>query len=123
MQVFSYACLVKGGIADVLKSAGVKLGEGFAISAIKRIPGYVIANINKKVGFSLVTRFGGSRFGKQAVVNLSKMVPVVGGVIGGGFDAAMTSAVAARAITFFIDNEVPDMPAESDDADSGEAEV
>lgn len=120
VQTLSFACLVKGGVAEVFKSAGIKIGEGLAIQAIKKIPGYVIANINKKIGFSLVTRFGYSRFGKQAVVNFSKMVPVVGGVIGGGFDAAVTSGVAARAITLFIDQKIPDSP---EDLEELEAEI
>lgn len=114
VQTLSYACLVKGGVAEVFKSAGIKISQNVAIGAIKKIPGYVIANINKKLGFTLVTRFGGSRFGKQAVVNLSKMVPVFGGLIGGGFDVATTNAVAARAITLFIDKRVPDAEVEGD---------
>ena len=36
-------------------------------------------------------------FGEKGVINLGKMVPIVGGVISGGVDAAATQAIAAEA--------------------------
>jgi len=103
VRTLCFACLVKGGVADVLKNAGIQVGKGLLNSAIK------------KLGFTLVTRFGYSSFGKGAVVNLGKMVPVIGGFIGGGVDIAFTRAVAHRAIQLFIDQEIPDMPTDSGD--------
>lgn len=47
------------------------------VNMIKKIPGSTITKINQKVGFRLLTKFGNTD-----VVNLGKMVPLVGGVIG-----------------------------------------
>ena len=58
-----------------------KMGE----AQIKRIPGEVIKQINQKVGFRLVTKFG-----EKGVVNLGKMVPLIGGVVGATFDSSAT---------------------------------
>jgi hypothetical protein len=38
----------------------------------------VITKINQKVGFRLLTKFG-----SKGVINLGKMVPLTGGIIGG----------------------------------------
>jgi hypothetical protein len=52
----------------------------------------VLLDINKKVGFRLVTKSG-----TTGVVNLSKAVPVLGGVVGGTIDGTSTRAVGAVA--------------------------
>ena len=40
--------------------------------------------------------------GEEGVINLVKLVPVIGGVIGGGFDAASTKVIADNAYKMFI---------------------
>lgn len=46
---------------------------------IKQITGKVLVGINEKIAFRLVTKFG-----KKGVINLGKMIPLVGGIIGRG---------------------------------------
>lgn len=59
---------------------------------IKKIPGKVLTKINQKVGFRFITKFG-----TKGIVNLGKMLPGVGAVIGGGLDLVETKVIADRA--------------------------
>ena len=97
VKTLVYVCLMGTSIADLLKDAGVKVGEQVARTAIKKIPGAVLTKINQRIGFRFITKFG-----EKGVVNLGKCVPLVGAVIGGGMDVASTRVIGARAITEFI---------------------
>lgn len=99
VQTFVYACLTGQSAAEVVKSAGVKIGLKVGEAQVKRIPGKVLVKINQKVGFRLVTKFG-----QKGVINLGKMVPVLGGVIGGSFDAVSTRTIAKAAKMTFKTN-------------------
>ena len=97
VQSLVYACLTGSAISDVLKATGIQLGNKVAISAIKKLSFETIKTINKKVGFRLITKFG-----QTGIINLGKMIPVVGGVIGGGFDFVSTKLIANNACKLFI---------------------
>ena len=56
------------------------------------MPGRVLIQINKIVGYRLITKAG-----TKGIVNLTKLAPVVGGVIGGGVNFTSTRAVGAWA--------------------------
>lgn len=72
----------------------------FANAMVKKIPGTVLTKINQKVGFRLLTKFG-----TKGVINIGKAIPLVGGVISGGFDFAETKIIADRAYRMFILND------------------
>lgn len=76
--------------AEALSAAGVQIGTKGALSAVNKIPGKVLIEINKKVGFRLVTKAG-----TKGVVNLTKLVPLAGGFAGGTINAVSTRAVGA----------------------------
>ena len=78
-QTLVYACLAGVAVNNVMKQAGIKFGVKFANGLIKKIPGKVLTKINQKLGFRFVTKFG-----TKGVVNLGKLIPGVGEVIGGG---------------------------------------
>lgn len=99
VQTFVYACLTGQSATELVKSAGIKIGVKVGQVQIKRIPGEVIKKINQAVGFRMVTKFGSKGF-----INLGKMVPVLGGVIGGSFDAASTKTIAIAAKKTFVLN-------------------
>ncbi|MFP3459813.1 EcsC family protein [Arthrobacter globiformis] len=84
--------LVGSSATEALAQAGVQIGTKSAVSAIKQVPGRVLIEINKKVGFRLITKAG-----TKGIVNLTKLAPVVGGVIGGGVNFTSTRAVGAWA--------------------------
>jgi hypothetical protein len=96
VRALAIACLVGTGVTDLLKDAGVTVGTKMAQQAIMRIPGAVLININKAVGFRLVTKAG-----SQGAVNLVKIIPFIGGVVSGGFDAFVTRGIGAAAKLVF----------------------
>lgn len=97
VQTLVYACLTGTALSDVVKQTGIKVGEKVTTATIQKIPGKVLTAINQKVGFRLVTKFG-----SKGVINLAKIVPVAGGVIGGAFDVGTTKVIAANAYSLFI---------------------
>ena len=99
-QTFVYACLAGVTVNELLKQAGVKFGIKFANSMIKKIPGTVLTKINQKVGFRFLTKFG-----SKGLVNLGKLVPGVGAVVGGGLDLIETKIIANRAYNWFFNGD------------------
>ena len=97
VQTFIYVCLAGISVNSVVKSFGTKFGTKIATKAIERIPGKALTKINQKVAFRLITKFG-----EKGLINLGKMIPLVGGVIGGGFTLTETKIIAARARKMFI---------------------
>lgn len=97
VQTLVYACLAGISIDQILKNAGIQFGNKFAIAMVKKIPGEVLTKINQKVGFRFITKFG-----TKGIINIGKAVPIVGGLIGGGFDLAETRVIANRAYKMFI---------------------
>lgn len=81
----------------VLSELGVEAGKHVAKKAIATVPMTVIRNINKKAGFHLVAKYGT----KRSAVTLAKLVPGVGGVVGGGVDATATRAIGQAAKKVF----------------------
>lgn len=100
VQTLVYACLAGISLDQVVKQVGVKVGVKVANAMVKKIPGSVLTKINQKVGFRLLTKFG-----SKGVINIGKAIPIVGGVIGGGFDFAETKIIADRAYKMFILND------------------
>lgn len=95
-----YACLTGNAAKEVLKDVGIQVGKKLAQASINRITGATIIRINKAVGFRLLTKAG-----TTGVVNLGKMVPILGGVIGGAVDLATTNVVGNTAVKLFITEE------------------
>lgn len=100
VQTLVYACLAGVSVTEVVKQTGVKIGVKMATSAIKKIPVKTLTKINQKVGFRFVTKFG-----EKGVINLGKLVPGVGAVIGGGLDYVETKVIAKRAYDWFFEGE------------------
>ncbi|MBE6058772.1 MAG: EcsC family protein [Clostridium sulfidigenes] len=98
VRTMAYVCLTGSAAADIIKKAGINIGEKITVSAIKKIPGAVLTKINQKVGFRLLTKFG-----EKGAINLVKLVPVVGGVVGGGIDVVGSKAIAKVAYDMFIE--------------------
>lgn len=99
VRTMAYVCIAGQSAKDVLKSAGVQFGKRFTKSSIMKVSGKTMTKINRAVGFRLVTRMG-----TTGVINLHRLVPVVGGIIGGGFDLAATKVIADNAMKMFIDD-------------------
>lgn len=102
VQTLVYLCLTGSAAADAIKTICVQIGVKTLKEALKKVPGAVLIKINQRIGFRLLTKFG-----EKGVINLGKMLPVAGGIIGGAFDVASTTIIAKNAIKLFIECEEP----------------
>ena len=89
-------CLLGGAAGETLKEIGVQVGTKSVASVVKQIPGRTLIEINKKVGFRLLTKGG-----TTGVLNLGKMVPLVGAPIGAAVEGLACRAVGAYAKSVF----------------------
>jgi hypothetical protein len=96
VKTFLLACLAGDACKDILKDVGIRVGNGMARVAIQKIPGQVLIEINKRVGFRLLTKAG-----EKGAVNLMRMVPVVGGLVCGTFDGVACRVVGKQAKRLF----------------------
>lgn len=99
-QTFVYACLAGVAVHELVKQTCVKFGVKFANGLIKKIPRTVLTKINQKVGFRFITKFG-----TQGIVNLGKLLPGVGAVVGGGLDFVETKMIANRSYKWFFNHD------------------
>lgn len=99
-QTLVYACLAGVSVDAIIKQTGIKIGTKITTSLVKKIPGTVLTKINQRVGFRLLTKFG-----TKGVINIGKMIPIVGAVVGGTFDFAETKVIADRAYKLFINGD------------------
>ena len=103
VQTLIFACLTGSAAADILKSSGIKFANKFGVAMVKKIPFETIKAINQKVGFRCVTKFG-----SKGIINLGRVVPVVGGLVGGGIDVASTRIIGKNAYNIFIKGDMPE---------------
>jgi hypothetical protein len=85
-------CLLGASGTQVMSEAGIQVGTKAATSALRKLPGHMIIRLNQRVGFRLVTKFG-----QKGVVNLVKVIPVLGGGIGAGVNVAGINLLAGYA--------------------------
>lgn len=109
-QTFVYACLAGVAVNELIKQAGIKFGIKFANGLIKKIPGKVLTKINQKVGFRFITKFG-----TKGLVNLGKLLPGVGAVVGGSLDLVETKVIADRAYKWFFNGDFSDNKSDNDE--------
>lgn len=100
VRTFVYACLAGISVNNVVKKFGVDFTKKLALKGLDKIPGKVLTKINQRIGFRLITKFG-----EKGLINLAKIVPVVGAGVNGGLDLVETRAIAKRAYKMFIKND------------------
>ena len=87
--------LLGNDASQVLRSAGVPVpGVGGVLGglATRRLPRDVLMIINKGVGFRLLARLGG-----VGILQSSRILPVLGGVVGAGADVVLLRRIAKHA--------------------------
>ena len=89
VKAFVFACLLGNAAVDALKDAGVRVGM--------RLGPVMLQRLNQTVLTRLLTRFG-----TMGAANLTKVVPLLGGVVGGGLDAVSTRVVGRMAKRLFV---------------------
>lgn len=115
VQTLVYACLAGISIDKFVKNVGIQFGVKFTTAMVRKIPGTVLTKINQKVGFRFLTKFG-----SKGLINIGKVVPVVGGIVGGGFDFVETRFIAKRAYKLFVEGDVSALPEGRDEEDTSE---
>jgi uncharacterized protein (DUF697 family) len=93
VKAFVFACLLGNAATDALKDAGIRIGM--------RLGPALLQKLNQTVLSRLLVRLG-----RLGAVNMTKVVPLLGGVIGGGLDAASTRVVGRVAKRVFVRKEV-----------------
>jgi hypothetical protein len=83
--------------ASVLRNVGVEIGQRSTAAALERLPARVLTELNRRVGYRLVAKAG-----EKGVVNLTKLVPLVGGPIGAAVDGVSCKTIAGYAMRTFI---------------------
>lgn len=96
VRTFVLLTLLGDSSLEVLKTIGANLGTKVTKSLINQIPGKVLIEINKKVGFRLITKAG-----EKGIINLMKLLPLVGGVVGAGFDSTFVNKCGKSAKKLF----------------------
>lgn len=82
-----YISMAGNGAKELLKDISVKAGEKLLTKIIEKVS----VNLARKIG-------------EKGVASLGKAVPILGGVVGGSFDAVTTRVVGKVAKKIFIDN-------------------
>jgi len=90
-------CLCGSKAAELAKSFGIGLGESLTRRALERLTTETVERINRMVGFRLLARFG-----EKGLLGASRIVPLVGGIVGAACDAASTALVAKAARSAFL---------------------
>ncbi len=96
VKTLALVCLTGRASTGLLRDLSVGLGTQLTTAAIMKLSGGVLGRINHTVGLRLATRAGSA-----GLFSAARIVPVVGGVVGGGFDAAVTRGVAEVAKRVF----------------------
>ncbi len=99
VRTMVFATITGETLKDAIKSIGVKTGEKMAKEAINK---YLTRDVIKKINEAICKRFI-TRSGEKGIINATKCVPVVGGIISGAFDFAGTRAIAKLAKAEFKD--------------------
>lgn len=98
VKTLIFLCLLGNSMNEIAKDFGISFGTKFATTYIqKKISAEMLKKINQAVGFRLVTKAGST-----GLINLTKTVPLLGGVIGGGMDAISTNIVGNQARNIFL---------------------
>lgn len=98
VKTFAFSCLAGNIVKDTLKEIGIETGKQFVLkNVIEKISEGVLTRINRAVGYGLLAKFGA-----KGAANLGKLVPLVGGLIGGAMDGVWVISVGKIAKSLFI---------------------
>lgn len=96
VRTFVIATICGDSVKEVIKNIGSNVAQGLAKKMIKEVPAAALRQINKTLGVKLLTKAG-----TKGLINLVKVVPVLGGIVGGAFDATYCKTVGKRAKAVF----------------------
>jgi hypothetical protein len=89
-------CLLGPDGPELAERTGLDLENASLLAGLRRLPPEVRAQLDRRAEYRLA-----SRFGRRGALNLTKLLPVVGGPIGAGADAMSARTIATYAdVTF-----------------------
>jgi hypothetical protein len=97
VRTLVFMCLAGSATADALKDIAVAGGNTLAETTFEKLSAETANRINQKVRLRLI-----SKVGRSGVINLGKIVPIVGGVIGATVDALSSNMVGNLARDTFL---------------------
>ncbi len=105
LRTVAFSCLLGTAAGEAVRDVGVKASTRFGSRFIRHIPGKSLKRVNDFFrihnlfikGVNVGTKAGrtatasaGAKAGSKGIVNLSKMVPLLGGIVGGGLNILFT---------------------------------
>ena len=93
--------------AEALKDVAADVGGRIVLRQLNRIPSAALRSINKTLGVKLLTKAG-----KKSLISWVKIVPLIGGAIGGTIDYTITiktGQYAAKELKNFRKNSLDDL--------------
>lgn len=109
LKTLALLSMLGSSAAEVVRSAGVKVGTRLTARVIAKIPGRILIEINKAIGIRLFTKAG-----TTGIINLTKFVPVVGGLVSGGLNAVTTRQIGNAAKSILSEGPTCDSDQEPD---------
>jgi hypothetical protein len=100
VRLAAFACLAGATAAGRLKQAGIAAGAPLVQQAVTRLPLDLFKHFGGAVGGQLAGRAGGH--------GLMRLMPLLGGVLSGGFDAAATRLIGDAAKRLFPARPAPE---------------
>lgn len=91
-----YMCMAGNGAKELIKDSSLKAGE----SAVRNIAQKASSQVLEKTSTNIATRIG-----TKGLSNLTKALPVIGGIISGSFDAVSTKITGKVAKKTFINKD------------------
>lgn len=96
VKTFIVATICGDSVKNLVKDVAVKAVNGLGKVLIKQIPAAALRAINHRIGVQLITKAG-----QKSITSLVKLIPILGGLVGGAFDAGYCYAVGRRAKSVF----------------------
>ena len=97
VRSLAFICLTGSASTGILKELGLTAGERVTERALQNITSKVATRINYQVKLRLLAKTG-----RIGILKLGKVLPLVGGLIGGTIDASSTKLVGSAAKKIFL---------------------
>ncbi len=97
VQTFILACLAGEAVKDTAKAAGLDLSGGLTKTVLKKTTAEVAEELQEQVGAKLVALAA-----KKGMTSVAKGIPLIGGFVGGAFDAAACRIAGRTAKRLFL---------------------
>jgi len=89
-------CLTGESVDAILRPLGITVVQALTKGLVNAIPRAILGRLNAMVGAKLFTKFSG-----KGIIQLGRLVPLVGGIFGGTVDYFSSKWVGSAAIEIF----------------------